>query len=180
MATFLRFLPPGSEASRRRPCRLPWSLLTSERDEPPQVPEVPLQGPARPHPDAPDGKPHLLQPHANPGPHPRQRRRPGPRRGALLLQHLVDQVLRPDVPRLLRVHLLHLRVRERCRRPQQQHLRDRRRVVARQQRRRWRDEEEEEEEDEEIRGGFFVWASCSWPSVLGRVRLLYRLVLGNW
>jgi hypothetical protein len=106
---------------------------------------VPLQGPARPHPDAPDGEPHLLQPHANPGPHPRQRRRPEPRRGALLLQHLVDQVLRPEVPRLLRVHLLHLGVRERRRRPQQQHLRDRRRVVARQQRRRWRDEEDEEE-----------------------------------
>lgn len=93
-------------------------------DEPPQVPEVPLQCPAGAHPEAPDAEPELLEPDADPGTRPRQHRRPGPRRGALLLQHLVDEVLRPEVPRLLRVHLVHLGVRERRRRPQQQHLRE--------------------------------------------------------
>jgi len=103
----------GSSIRRRRPLR-------SVADEPPQVPEVPLQGPARARPEATDGDPELLEPDADPGPGPRhQRRRPG----ALLLQHLVDEVLRPEVPRLLRVHLVHLGVPERRRRPQQQHLR---------------------------------------------------------
>lgn len=97
-------------------------------DEPPEVPEVPLHGPARARPEAPDGDPELLEPDADPGPGLRQRRRPG----ALLLQHLVDEVLRPEVPRLLRVHLLHLGVRERRRRcPQQQHPR----LLAKQRRR---------------------------------------------
>jgi hypothetical protein len=100
-------------------------------DEPPEVPEVPQQGPARARPEAPDGEPELLQPDADPGPAgPRQRRR---RPWALLLQHLVDEVLRPEVPRLLRVHLVHLGVRERRRRcPQEQHLR----LFAKQRRRR--------------------------------------------
>jgi hypothetical protein len=80
---------------------------------------VPLQGTARARPEGPDGEPELLEADADPGPGPRQRRRPG----TLLLEHLVDEELRPEVPRLLRVHLVHLGVRERRRRPQEQHLR---------------------------------------------------------
>lgn len=93
-------------------------------DEPPQAPEVPLQSPAEAQPDAPGGEPEPPEPDADlprrrppPPPPPPRRRRP--------LQHLVDQVLRLQVPRLLGVHLVHLRVRERRRRrrrrPQQQH-----------------------------------------------------------
>lgn len=185
-----------SEESRR----LPWSLLTSERDEPPQVPEVPLQGPARPHPDAPDGEPELLQPHADPRLHPRQRqrRRPGPHRRALLLQHLLDQVLRPDVPCLLRVHLVHLRVRERRRRPQQQHLPS---CAVERQQQQWR--RRGEEDGEEIRGGFLwcellaagclpCWDVCAcyigwFPSKLvgfpaGWLRPIFflELLMGSW
>lgn len=86
---------------------------------------MPQHGPAGAHPDTPHGEPELLQPDADPRLHPRQRRRPRqprPRRRHGLLQHLVDQVLRLEAPRLLGVHLVHLRVRERRRRPQHQHL----------------------------------------------------------
>ncbi|PAN14179.1 hypothetical protein GQ55_2G378500 [Panicum hallii var. hallii] len=75
---------------------------------------MPPHGAAGARPDAPDGEPELLQPDADPRPRPRQRRGPPrrPRRCRLrrLLQHLVDQVLCLDVPRLLGVHLLHLGV----------------------------------------------------------------------
>uniref|UniRef100_J3MLC0 Uncharacterized protein n=1 Tax=Oryza brachyantha TaxID=4533 RepID=J3MLC0_ORYBR len=71
---------------------------------------------------------------------------------ARVLQHLVDQVLRLQVPRLLGVHLLHLRVRERRRRPQQQHHRS---LARRRRRRRARRGGEEEKE-----------ASCGWASCL--------------
>lgn len=84
-------------------------------DEAPQVPEMPLHSAAGAHPDAPDGEPELLQPDADPCLHPHQRRRRRPprrpycrrrRRRRCLLQYLVDQELRLDAPRLLRVHLI--------------------------------------------------------------------------
>lgn len=96
---------------------------------------MPLHSAAGAHPDALDGEPELLQPDADPyclHPHQRRRRRPPRpyccrrrrrRRRRRLLQHLVDQELRLDVPRLLCVHLAQLavvggRCRRRCtRRP---------------------------------------------------------------
>lgn len=73
---------------------------------------MPLHGAAGARPHAPDGESELLQPDADPCLlHSHQRRWPAPRpyrprRRRRIVEHLVDQELRPDVPRLLCVLLV--------------------------------------------------------------------------